>query len=193
MGGVIALEMAQQLQDAGQAVALVALIDSYAPSALSDLNSTDEEALASSLAVDLGGLLSVELPLPQLNLAQLQPQEQLQRIFFIAKRLNLLSPEVGMEQMDQSFQVFKANHIALGNYQPQPYSGRVALFYASTTEVKDRGWDSITTGQFETYRVDGDHYEIMRSPHIQVLAQKLTSCLHQCHQGIDKFSESIEK
>ncbi|EKV03256.1 amino acid adenylation enzyme/thioester reductase family protein [Leptolyngbya sp. PCC 7375] len=191
MGGVIAIEMAQQLQNAGQAVALVTLIDSYAPSAMTDLDSMNEVSLANSLAADLSGLLGTELPLAQLNLTQLQPQEQLQHIFSVAKRLNLLPPEVGMEQMEQLFQVFKANRVALGNYQPQPYSGRVALFCASSSTEQDRGWRSIMTGQFETYTIEGDHYEIMRSPSIQVLAKELTDCLRRCLHGADKFSESI--
>ncbi|MBE7383125.1 MAG: amino acid adenylation domain-containing protein [Leptolyngbya sp. SIO1E4] len=193
MGGVIAMAMAQQLQEAGQAVALVALIDSYAPSALSDLDPKDEGALAHSLAADLSGLFGTELPLAQLNLAQLQPKEQLQRVFSAAKRLHLLPPEVGMGQLERLFQVFKANRIALGNYQPQPYSGRVALFCASFSEDQDRGWSSITTGQFETYTIDSDHYAIMRSPHVQILAQELTACLNRCYQGVDKSSLHFQR
>ena len=182
MGGVIAMAMAQQLQDAGQTVALVALIDSYAPSTLSTLGSMDEGTLANALAADLIGLFGTELPLAQLNLAQFQPKEQLQRICSLAKQLHLLPPEVGTEQLERLFQVFKANRIAVGSYQPQPYSGRVALFCANSLEAQDRGWGSMTTGQFETYRVDGDHYDIMRSPHIQTLAKELAGCLNQCHQ-----------
>ncbi|MFG6106070.1 amino acid adenylation domain-containing protein [Leptothoe sp. EHU-05/26/07-4] len=189
MGGVIAMEMAQQLQNAGQIVALVALIDSYAPSTMTDLDSTDEVSLANSLVADLSGLLETELSLAQFNLMQLQPQEKLQHIFSVAKRLHLLPPGIGMEQMEQLFHVFKANRVALGNHQPQPYSGRVVLFCASSSAEQGRGWRSIITGQFETNTIEGDHYEIMRSPHIQVLAKELTAYLHQCHHGVDKSLE----
>ncbi|NET60306.1 MAG: non-ribosomal peptide synthetase, partial [Symploca sp. SIO2E6] len=177
MGGVVAWEMAQQLQAAGQEVALVALIDSYAPSTISELE-TDETSLVNSLAADLGGLFGTELPLAQLNLEQLQPEEQLQHIFTAAKRLNLLPPEVGIEQMRYLFQVFQANRIAIANYQPQPYSGKVVLFCASSS-VEDRGWSSLITGELETHTIPGDHYTMMRSSQVQVLAQQLETYLNQ--------------
>ncbi|NES24812.1 MAG: non-ribosomal peptide synthetase, partial [Symploca sp. SIO3E6] len=178
MGGVVAWEMAQQLQAAGQEVALLALIDSYAPRK-SELE-LDETSLANSLAADLGGLFGTELPLTQLNLEQLQPQEQLQQIFNAAKRLNLLPPEVDIEQMHHLFQVFQANRVAIANYQPQPYSGKVALFCASST-AEDRGWNSITKGELKTYTIPGDHYTMMRSSHVQTLAQQLETYLNQQH------------
>ncbi|NEP10410.1 MAG: amino acid adenylation domain-containing protein [Symploca sp. SIO2C1] len=177
MGGVVAWEMAQQLQASEEEVALLALIDSYAPSNLFELE-PDEASLANSLAADLSGLFGTELPLTQLNLAQLQPEEQLQHIFTVAKRLNLLPPEIGMEQMRHLFEVFKANRIAIANYQPQPYSGKVVLFCASST-AEDRGWNSLTTEELATYEISGDHYTMMRSSHIQVLAQKLEACLER--------------
>ncbi|NEP58183.1 MAG: hypothetical protein F6K31_14365 [Symploca sp. SIO2G7] len=176
MGGVIAWEMAQQLQAAGQEVELVALIDSYVPSK-SELE-PDEASLDNSLAEDLGGLFGTELPLTQLNLEQLQPEEQLQQVFTAAKRLHLLPPEMDMEQMHHLFQVFQANRVAIANYQPQPYSGKVVLFCASST-AEDRGWSSLTTGELETYKIPGDHYTMIRSAHVQVLAQELETHLNQ--------------
>ncbi|NES24911.1 MAG: non-ribosomal peptide synthetase, partial [Symploca sp. SIO3E6] len=176
MGGVIAWEIAQQLQAAGKEVALLALIDSYAPSKHDIIS--DEASLGNSLAADLGGLFGTELPLTQLNLEELQPQEQLEQVFNAAKSLNLLPPEVDMEQMHHLFQVFQANRVAIANYQPQPYAGKVALFCASSTG-EDRGWSSITTGELETHTIPGDHYTMMRSSHVQVLAQQLETYLNQ--------------
>ncbi|NES25661.1 MAG: non-ribosomal peptide synthetase, partial [Symploca sp. SIO3E6] len=168
-----AWEMAQQLQAAGQEVALLALIDSYAPS-MSELE-TDEASLANSLAADLGGLFGIELPLTQLNLEQLQLEEQLQQIFTVAKRLNLLPPEVGMEQMRYLFQVFQANRVAIANDQPQPYSGKVVLFCASSS-AEDRGWSPLATGELETHTIPGDHYAMMLQPQVRILAQELEAC-----------------
>jgi len=178
MGGVIAWEMAQQLQAAGQEVALLALIDSYAPSKSESI--TDEASLANSLAADLGGLFGTELPLKQLNLEQLQPEEQLQQVFKAAKRLNLLPPEVDIEQMHHLFQVFQANRVAIAKYQPQPYSGKVALFCAGST-AEDRGWSSLSTGDLETYTIPGDHYTMLHSSYVQALAQQLETYLNQWH------------
>jgi len=88
-----------------------------------------------------------------------------------------------IEQMRHLFEVFKANRIAIANYQPQPYAGKVALFCASSS-TEDRGWSSLTTGELETYTIPGDHYTMMRtvssvqgSSHVEVLAQQLEACL----------------
>jgi len=170
--------MARQLLSLGQEVALVALIDSYTPiAASSQVEQIDEATLANSLAADLGGLFGTQLPISAQNIQQLKPEEPLQNILAAAKRRNLLPPEVGIEQMCRLFQVFKANRIALANYQPQPYSGRVALFCASSPE-DDRGWSSLVTGELETYVIPGDHYGTMQQSHVRVLAQKLEACLN---------------
>ena len=174
MGGVVAWEMAQQLQKAEQEVALVALIDSYAPSTMSELSSTDEASLANSLAADLAGLFGTELPITSEEFQKMQPQEQLKRILAEAKRLNILPLEVGMEQMQNLFQVFQANRLALANYKPQPYSGKVALFCADSS-TEDRGWNSLITGELETYTIPGNHYGMMRSPGVADIAQNLST------------------
>ncbi|NER33981.1 MAG: amino acid adenylation domain-containing protein [Oscillatoria sp. SIO1A7] len=176
MGGIVAWEMARQLQEVGLEVALLALIDSYAPNAMSEL--IDEASLANSLAADLGGMFGTELPISAKDIEQLQRSEQLQHIFATAKRLNLLPPEVGIEQMRQLFEVFKANRVAIANYQPKPYSGRVAQFCASSPQ-EDRGFRSLATGELETFVIPGDHYGMMLQPHVRVLAQKLATLLKQ--------------
>ena len=172
MGGVVAWEMAQQLQAAGQEVELVALIDSYAPKAIAELEQMDGAALANSLIADLGGLFGTEIPVLAQDIKQLQPEEQLRCILTQAKGLNLLPPEVGMEQMHHLFQVFKANRFAVAQYQPQPYSGNVSLLCSGSLS-EDRGWSSLITGELKTYTIPGDHYTMMRSPHVAVVAQQL--------------------
>ena len=136
----------------------------------------DEASLANSLASDLGGMFGTELPISAKDIQELQRSEQLQHIFTTAKRQNLLPPEMGIEQMRQLFEVFKANRIAIANYQPMPYSGRVVQFRASSPQ-EDRGWSSLVTGELETYLIPGDHYGMMLQPHVRVLAQKLGACL----------------
>ncbi|WP_293118322.1 non-ribosomal peptide synthetase [Moorena sp. SIO4G3] len=100
-------------------------------------------------------------------------EQQLQHILQEAKGLNILPPEIGMEQMRKLFGVFQANLMAMYRYQPQPYSGRIALFCARELEAEDRGWHELAVGGLETYRIPGDHYTMMRSPDVEILAKHL--------------------
>ncbi|EGJ29281.1 MULTISPECIES: non-ribosomal peptide synthetase [Moorena] len=172
-GGIIAWEMAQQLSAAGEDVALLALIDSYSPVAIDRPEQVDEQMLASSLAKDLGSVFGTELSIAVEELKQGGLEEQLQHILREAKGLNILPPEIGIEQMRKLFGVFQANLMAMYRYQPQPYSGRIALFCARELEAEDRGWHELAVGGLETYRIPGDHYTMMRSPHVEILAKQL--------------------
>ncbi|MBO1348049.1 MAG: amino acid adenylation domain-containing protein [Hormoscilla sp. GUM202] len=176
LGGVVAWEMAQQLQASRQEVALLALIDSYAPS--TSLKQIDEAMLANSLFTDLGSIFGKQLSISAHELQQLPYEEQLVRIWQEAKRLGILPPEIGIEQIRRLFEVFKANLKAMYDYQPHAYSGRTVLFCARN-EAVDRGWNSLVAGELETYKIPSDHYAMMREPHVRVLAQELETCLNR--------------
>ncbi|MGK7888331.1 MAG: amino acid adenylation domain-containing protein [Leptolyngbyaceae cyanobacterium] len=190
MGGVIAIEMAQQLQSMGETVALVALIDSYTPQAIATTEpwasatpgselSAEEVNLANlqALVTDLGGLFGVELAIAPTELASLEPTAQLQQVFTLAQSMHLLPPEMELSYMEQLLQVFTANRTALAHYQPQPYSSQVILYCAADVEG-DRGWDSILT-KYDTIQIPGDHYGMVQTPHVKDLAQSLIAFLEE--------------
>ncbi|WP_293138435.1 non-ribosomal peptide synthetase [Okeania sp. SIO3I5] len=174
LGGVIAWEMAQQLQTLGQEVRLLALIDSYAPTFLQE--EIDDTSLTNSLITDLGGIFGKELSISTNELQELLPEEQLNSILQEAKRLNILPPEISLEQMSRLFEVFKSNLKAMYDYLASPYSGRTVLFCASD-EVSQRGWSSLATEAIEIYTIPGNHYGIMREPNVEGLAKQLETCL----------------
>ncbi|MDY6804445.1 MAG: amino acid adenylation domain-containing protein [Cyanobacteriota bacterium] len=173
-GGVVAWEMARQLQASGQEVALLALIDSYAPTTPHE--EMDDAFITNSLSNDLGAIFGSEFSISDSQLQQLKPEEQLGRILTEAKRLNILPPDIGMEQMGRLFEVFKANLKAMYDYGPLPYSGRTVLFSASD-EAPERGWSSLAAGEQEVYTIPGDHYEILREPGVGVLAERLNQLI----------------
>ncbi|NES70171.1 MAG: hypothetical protein F6K24_35640 [Okeania sp. SIO2D1] len=172
--GVVAWEMARQLQVSGQEVALLALIDSY--TLTTPLEQIDEAFITNSLLSDLGAIFGSEFSISDKELQQLQPEEQLSRILTEAKPLNILPPDIGIEQMGQLFEVFKANLKAMYDYRPLSYSGQTVLFCTSY-EASEGGWSSLAAGTLEVYTIPGDHYGIMQEPHVQVLAKHLETCL----------------
>ncbi|MDF5723207.1 MAG: amino acid adenylation domain-containing protein [Rhizonema sp. PD37] len=182
LGGAIAFEMARKLQTLGHEVALLALIDSYAPKAMNKPKEIDEATLLAFIGSDLGGLFGKKLSICVDELQQLHPKEQLNHILEQAKMLDILPPEVGIQQMHRVLKVFKANLQALYHYTPQPYSGRIILFRACEQVVEvtphpTRGWGELAAGGIETHNIPGDHYAIVQEPHVQILAEVLKAHL----------------
>jgi thioesterase domain-containing protein len=183
LGGIVAFEMAQQLHFRGEKVAFLALIDSYTPAAINWYEEMNEASLLVHLARDMGGLFGKELPLSVDELQQFPPEEQLNYILKRAKTLNILPPEVSLEQMHHLMRVFQANREAMLSYIPQPYPGKIALFSASEKPLQvkldpTQGWDELAThGLLDIQPIPGEHYAILRAPHVQLLAQQLATNL----------------
>jgi len=184
LGGVIAFEMAQQLRRQGHEVALLALLDSRAPISPYDGTDEDDVTLLVEFVMDLGGLFTRDLPLLYDDLRQLGPDEQLYSVLEQAKLANVIPPDAGFLHIRRLFHLFKANVRAARRYVPQPYPNRVTLLRANERLVEVHqdatgGWSELAIGGVELQMIPGNHYSILRKPHIQVLAQRLKTYLDQ--------------
>jgi thioesterase domain-containing protein len=83
--------------------------------------------------------------------------------------------------------IYALNERAFQAYIPRPYSGRVSLIRSARGYTGDPdkdyspdpylGWGRLIAGEIETYVVPGNHNEMIREPHVQVLARHLRTCL----------------
>ncbi|MCB0213532.1 MAG: hypothetical protein KDJ52_29585, partial [Anaerolineae bacterium] len=151
-GGLIALEMAQQLHQARQEVGLLAIIDT--PLTLSPLGASK---------VFLTTVLPHLWPYVSDYLAQQSGRSQSK------SRLNFKSPEV-----QRLMRVLRANLQAGRRYRPQRYPGQITLF---KTAISHRsvtwGWDDIASSGVEIDSIPGHHMNVLRSPQVETLAEKL--------------------
>ncbi len=164
LGGLIAFEMARQLQADGQEVGVLALLDTYPGKPKSN------KMLLSTLAT-----------LPR--------REQLSYIAHRAKRIRK-----GIKRrFDALFlprplkEVRKVFAVAEEGYKPQVYFGSATWFRA--TEKGLRGadnptddWSKWVTGGVEVHEIVGDHGSILKEPDVRLLAESLRSCLNQAEQ-----------
>lgn len=176
-GGVVALEMAQQLNAVGEEVALVVLMDTYAPNVQRRLSFTQRWQL------HWRSLLQQGLPYlgekVQKNLNQVR-QKLFSHFYKVYQQLSL-----GEEQELQSFA--EAAHAdiraevreqAIQSYVPQPYAGRVVLFRAQERDTFERelgpglGWESLLEN-LQVFEVAGDHLGILKAPHVQAITAQL--------------------
>jgi aspartate racemase len=193
-GGLVAFEMAQQLQKQGQKVALLALFDPSTPEVLNYVPSFWDKASAFLI-----------------NFIQLEPKKKLAYVLEIPKyRANKISKKIasqfglhsehplpedlgGPEFLPREIRlIFKVHEQAARNYVPQVYQGRVTLFKATDRFTHTAtwratwhrypllGWDKLVAGGLEVHEVPGSHSfegSLLSEPHVRVLAEKLKSCL----------------
>ena len=158
MGGVIAFEMAQQLQAEGREVALLAIFDSSCPGVTSSWRRRKDFVLRQILSV------------PKL----LQRNPTTQRRFIGEKVTNRFIP---------TSPVHRPNIEASRRYKPVPYPGKITFFWASDgpegPSDPRRGWRELAEQGMAIHRIPGDHGGIRQEPMVQVLAERLNDCLEE--------------
>lgn len=118
LGGVIAFEMAQQLRQAGHAVRLLALIDSWAPPAHDGAG--DDSALLEAFATDLAAGFGKRIAPPIGELGRLEPDEQLGYVLERARELGLVPDGIEIGHFRRYVQVYRANLRAAGQIARSP-------------------------------------------------------------------------
>jgi amino acid adenylation domain-containing protein len=172
-GGLVALEMAQQLLAAGETTALLALLDTTPPAQPG--SPPEHESSGQEYGLDL----SLE------ELARLGPDEQLPYLWQHALKLGLIEPEVPLAVAEQVLHELKRlfhRHMVLANeYRARPYPGRVTLLRPSDAPLavptlRDRGWGKLAAA-VDVHFVPGQHHSMVKEPYVQVLARVLQECL----------------
>ncbi len=183
MGGVAAFEMARQLRQAGDKVALLALLDSYAPGEPGGIGSDplDEAAVRALFARDLSGLMGKELPATASGLDQLGPDVPLAEAFAQAQAAGLLPAELDFAATLGMLAIFRANLVRLQGYAGGFYPGRVTLFRATGAPAPAPGappsgpalgWEALAA-VVEVEPIPGDHYSLVRPPAVEAIAARL--------------------
>jgi amino acid adenylation domain-containing protein len=175
LGGMIALEVAQQLQAAGETVALLALFDTSAPGAF--WRKTWQQRL-------LGHLYN--LSHFGWHYARKKMVEKLDRV-----ACQLIQQGRPRDNTDAYRFVRKTYAQLSANYQPKAYQGSVTLFLATDrSAIKDTvcdpalveidplfGWGKVAIEGVEVYEIAGDHLGILKAPQVERLASQLQVCI----------------
>jgi amino acid adenylation domain-containing protein len=180
-GGLVAFEMARLLRAQAQEVALLALLDTRIPTPRDGMMRIDEVVLMSNFAADLGLMLDhLEVSLDELR--RREPDQQLAYVLEMARKANILPPDLDLLDVRRLYQVFKANVRAMQSYRPTSARCRVTLFQAAESPASARqetakGWDKLALEGVEIHTVPGNHFDMVREPHVQILAERLRACM----------------
>ncbi|MDZ8258877.1 non-ribosomal peptide synthetase [Nostoc sp. ChiQUE01b] len=170
-GGLVAFEMAQQLSQQGEQIALLALLDT-SPPVLMIKESIDYAFL-------LVELFKEHLDLCLEELRQFAPEEQINYVAEQAKQKNIVLEGFDFEQAPLILKISQINAQAIQNYKAQRYLGSMVLFKANETDADfESGWIQLVQ-HLETVVVPGNHLNMVKLPHVQILVQKLEKFMEQ--------------
>ncbi len=181
MGGALALEMAQQLQAAGEKVALVAMLDTHAPWMVRSTKEASPYGLGTRLKDHYQNLRKM----PRKEIREYL-RMRVENVGFIIKR----------QLWELAYQVYKlsnrampkflwdiesANTHAFLEYKAKPYDGKIVMLVTDGTvsrfNCEHLGWSHVPKDGLEIRRVPGLHDTIMNEPHVKPYAAALKAAI----------------
>ncbi len=179
-GGIIAFEMARKLRAAGQAVALLALLDSYRPGVATGAARDRRWArvIRSEGFSDLWRRATARLR---------RDLRETSLVLSIGMHRALGKPmpfEVRDFWLTQSF--LKSAR----RYPPGIYPGKLTVLRATQVDPEllgvgpELGWSEFAKGGIQAFDVPGDHHSLLQEPHIGVLAATLKECLEAAAHSV---------
>ena len=187
-GGHIAFALALALQERGEEVPLVVILDT---ATIQDINEQAErlgeqhaESLEDYMRIlkeRLGDRLSIEYS----DLEGLNEDQALHNVAEAYKEANLLPEQASGEQVSRMDAMNQAITEALKDYVPQGvYEGQVLLFQAEKGDFEDKtrmaeGWQAVCSKPIDVHTVPGNHLTMFMAPHVEVLARHLGAALER--------------
>ncbi|MEH2283681.1 MAG: amino acid adenylation domain-containing protein [Nostoc sp.] len=195
-GGVLAFEMAQQLQKQGETVGLLVVIDAILSEKRIETTESDDDAkFLLRIAESMKTENNIDFSLPFEELKNLSLNEQLN---LINKKANSIFSDAEIEDFLRYYKRFKVHVQAMRNYVPQVYPGSMTLFRANKEIIHDfespefqtddplLGWGKYSNQAIKVIEVPGDHFSIFVEPHIQELAKHLRFCIDDAVCNLNK-------
>jgi amino acid adenylation domain-containing protein len=166
MGGLIAYEMARRLEQEGDEVAFLAVLDQGS-----------RKGLRPRALADSGQWASVCRRLDELPERPSERQIEMEKLRREPALVQLLPADSDEAEVLRHLRVFVQNWAALARYTPAPSVARVHLFRArdSVAEEGDPtlGWSALARTPVVLDTVPGDHRSMMRYPAARELARLL--------------------
>jgi amino acid adenylation domain-containing protein len=189
-GGLAAYEMAQQLQDQGEEVALVVMFDAYGPNYPQRLPGGSRfkrrlYKVVDRLNTHLGNLADTNWN-GKVSYIITKSNKMVNRfsrrfLIHINRLLHPLPKELRRVRKAQFESAGKRKRYVR---EPRRFCGRLVLFRASHQPSRIRedpklGWGAVVGEEIEVYEIPGHHTSIIYEPRVRLLAEKLNQILLQ--------------
>ncbi|MBU7584320.1 MAG: AMP-binding protein [Nostoc sp. TH1S01] len=190
-GGVVAFEIAQQLQKQGQKVALLAMFDTCRPGYSQRLSFWQRVPIHVENFIQQGPYYIWHKVVGVSQVLNYRLQQGYKHYLNLAPQL--LNAVVNSPQPEKYLDIIGANAQALSKYTFQKYSGNVTLFRTEDTNRSDAvglkydpqfGWGDIVMGNLDIDYIDGSHLSLLDEPCVQRLAEKFQVYLEKAQRLI---------
>jgi len=178
LGGVIAQEMAQRLEQGGDDVALLLLLDARCP-AVAGREAQDEDQVLLWFAAQLG----VEITPGEL--AAESAKRRFDLVLARARAGGALPADLEPHQARRIFAVYAAEMSAVARHRPRPCRAHALLLRAAAGVAEERsrgederlGWAGLTGGEIQTAVVPGSHHTLLEEPAVSAVAEQIRTRL----------------
>jgi amino acid adenylation domain-containing protein len=174
-GGIVAYEMAQQLQQAGERVAALILFDRATPlDRYYLLGGPDGQTM-------LQALFTLKRTFITQSLRRLLPLSMRQWYWRMQGRRYRWARKLGLKIANHRQEIYCRHIEILESYMPKPYSDQVCIIRAQASPKcepllkPDLGWSAYA--KIQVWVNSGGHMSMFDRPHVELLAQQIDEIL----------------
>ncbi|MCM3623871.1 amino acid adenylation domain-containing protein [Brevibacillus borstelensis] len=187
-GGIVAYEMAYQLREAGEQIAALILMDSFAQAYRKDAVH-DQVTVLAMFVQDLLGITAKEIPGWFQSLRDIPIEQAIHTLMNTLIEQELLGQSTSFEEFARLFRVFQANWTAYRHYVPKSSGQPIILFTSGDRDEgvtgiyssPSNGWEEVTNGEIEIHELPGNHFTILQSPGVEQIAQSIATTMRRIH------------
>ncbi|HEX2093555.1 MAG TPA: amino acid adenylation domain-containing protein [Longimicrobiaceae bacterium] len=189
-GGLVAFDMALQLEREGEPVAFVGLMDTIAPALFEEYSRGRDVDIVVMMAQEVAERSRRPFSIRREDLAGLDAEGQVRRAVEMLREQRAVPPGFDAARLHESCRIVRDRIRSNSGYAPGRFSGTLTLFRATDTtalfdeffatrtdeERETLGWIPHA-GTLEVHPVPGSHVMIGSEPHVRVLAERMRESL----------------
>ncbi|TRU34966.1 MAG: hypothetical protein EWV50_07530 [Microcystis aeruginosa Ma_MB_F_20061100_S20] len=167
IGGLVALEMAQQLVAQGQKVGLLVFLDTPVPTLPRKLRYHTERFF--------------QIPRIRYHLRELQFSAKGESLTYIFNQASKVKEKLAEDSFSRHRKKVAKNYIKIiMHYRPQTYSGGITWLVTESfyPKAQNQGWNHLAGGGLEIHRLPGTHDSYL-GDNVETTAERLKACLDE--------------
>ncbi len=183
-GGMVALEMALQLQRIGERVAVLAVGDAWSPAIfrLRMQSETFLEDLVEFYSIIGAGYrywFDVDMGLNSDDMRALEPRQRIAHFMNLARKHGAYPPDEPDERIERILALFRS--VSYAGYEPsERFQGPVTFLRASDSkfcETLTEGWEDVSVQPLRFRMVPGNHVSLFTEPNVKAVANEILAAI----------------